>query len=714
MSGFLALFHIWSTRRNLQPQAIQHPGIHSYHEKSSGSDIDPYSDVKRKYVEGRGTPWFLSNKRPERLRENLNELEELLESQYIACVSWRNTRNLQFVLSNTVLVSISIAADSPDIEKIVIDKTLAGKFSEYIFDGVMEENYMFFSLLEKSKLMVVNYSKKIYNERRDMEKISFYEPKVTMIDIPGPSGRRVKRHCLRNIQSNLLCVWWTSSGEEAWPWSPLASDADRANIVLLSMTTISSVFTIDVQAYTRTDGELLDVIFSHSQPNQVLTVEQSQSSSSKYLVESCVYELTGTKFSKISNTPIPIKSKIICQCRNYLQNKIVLVSSNGSLILWNEYHQKAKTTKPAFVSNYISWHPADYLFLLSNVKGDIQIFDIALNCLCVQLISDVMDSQRYLCLSQYFFSSPKLKKVCWAHDSGLGPTPDAVSCSDDIFLVFERGPVGLLRLELGVCTQGQITPVELACEYLKHDQLEEGVALLGALNWNTNGVVCFHCLVLLTDHLFRQPFNKNVEGCIEEALGSFYAPVRPLVENTILQYRDDISRIARRFFHHLLRHKRFEKAFLLAVDIGSKDLFMDIHYLAVDEEKLDLAEASKQRALQIHYLEKNEGLSDVPSDYLSEEINTDHLIEINRQIQNVNINGLSSNDGQSRRRRQVKEEDEPVRYNFEDSDDDKVEDDPVAWALASRSGQLPTNERPSDIQQNGVADDLKLVHFGNV
>lgn len=78
----------------------------------------------------------------------------------------------------------------------------------------------------------------------------------------------------------------------------------------------------------------------------------------------------------------------------------------------------------------------------------------------------------------------------------------------------------------------------------------------------------------------------------------------------------------------------------------------------------------------------------MPSDYLSEEINTDHLIEINRQIQNVNINGLSSNDGQSRRRRQVKEEDEPVRYNFEDSDDDKVEDDPVAWALASRSGML--------------------------
>lgn len=31
---------------------------------------------------GRGTPWFLSNKRPERLRENLNELEVNFTSKY--------------------------------------------------------------------------------------------------------------------------------------------------------------------------------------------------------------------------------------------------------------------------------------------------------------------------------------------------------------------------------------------------------------------------------------------------------------------------------------------------------------------------------------------------------------------------------------------------------------------------------------------------------
>jgi len=93
--------------------------------------------------------------------------------------------------------------------------------------------------------------------------------------------------------------------------------------------------------------------------------------------------------------------------------------------------------------------------------------------------------------------------------------------------------------------------------------------------------------------------NSEREGLLEETLGSFYAPSRPLSDVTVLQFRDMISKLSRRFFHHLLRYKRFEKAFLLAVDIGAKDLFMDIHYLASDLGNTPLAEVAKQRAIQI-------------------------------------------------------------------------------------------------------------------
>lgn len=61
---------------------------------------------------------------------------------------------------------------------------------------------------------------------------------------------------------------------------------------------------------------------------------------------------------------------------------------------------------------------------------------------------------------------------------------------------------------------------------------------------------------------------------LQATLATFYAPKPPISEVTIVEYRDPISRLARRFFHHLLRYARFDKAFLLAVDIGARDLFM--------------------------------------------------------------------------------------------------------------------------------------------
>ena len=39
--------------------------------------------------------------------------------------------------------------------------------------------------------------------------------------------------------------------------------------------------------------------------------------------------------------------------------------------------------------------------------------------------------------------------------------------------VFYRGPLCLLRLELGVLTNGRLGSVELVSEYIKHEQAEE-------------------------------------------------------------------------------------------------------------------------------------------------------------------------------------------------------------------------------------------------
>ncbi|ELU00027.1 hypothetical protein CAPTEDRAFT_109989, partial [Capitella teleta] len=45
---------------------------------------------------------------------------------------------------------------------------------------------------------------------------------------------------------------------------------------------------------------------------------------------------------------------------------------------------------------------------------------------------------------------------------------------------------------------------------------------------------------------------------------------------------------------------RFEKAYLLAVDIGSRDLFMDLHHVARDKGEQALAEVSLRKANQLN------------------------------------------------------------------------------------------------------------------
>jgi len=51
------------------------------------------------------------------------------------------------------------------------------------YAGVVEENFMVLSFVEKSKLAIVNFSKKASNEKKDIEKLSSYEPKVVCVII---------------------------------------------------------------------------------------------------------------------------------------------------------------------------------------------------------------------------------------------------------------------------------------------------------------------------------------------------------------------------------------------------------------------------------------------------------------------------------------------------------------------------------------------------
>lgn len=83
------------------------------------------------------------------------------------------------------------------------------------------------------------------------------------------------------------------------------------------------------------------------------------------------------------------------------------------------------------------------------------------------------------------------------------------------------------------------------------------------------------------------------------ALSSFWAPVKPHCQEVIEEYENSVKSLSRRFFHLLLRHQLFEKAFCLAIDIGDHDLFMDMNYYAWTIKDSEMAIAAKNKAIEL-------------------------------------------------------------------------------------------------------------------
>ncbi|WAR20211.1 FRITZ-like protein, partial [Mya arenaria] len=388
----------------------------------------------------------------------------------------------------------------------------------------------------------------------------------------APKNKRPEK--LRdNIKEMEVLVWWSNSSKEAMPWSPMATDRDRANIIAVSCHGPN----IDIMTFTRTECDPVSTKFSQLHAYRFYTVEQGMGSAGETTVKAATYEIVQNKIQRISVINIALKSMVQCEGRSPGEDRLVLGCADSTLVIYDENKKVTQMTRAGLIPSVIAWHPTGTIFYVGSARGDIQVYDIALSPLRLQLLSEEPNPLNILPTARFF-----------------------------------KGPVGVLLMPLGVVSRERFSCVELVKEYIRSKQLEEAVSLLGAMGWDTDGASCYSCLTAIVTHLLKMPLNAEREVQLETAMGTFYAPKRALSEMTILDYRDPISRLARRFFHHLLRYARFDKAYLLAVDIGARDLFMDIHYMALDKGETALAEVSRRKAEQVD----SESLADSFDDHL--------------------------------------------------------------------------------------------------
>ncbi|CAH1792439.1 unnamed protein product [Owenia fusiformis] len=595
MASCMTELHLW-TLRNQTIVSDGDVGCYTYHERGETVSVvdQPYYQQKQQYTEGRGTTWAPKTKRPDKLRDAIKEAEDLLSGQPCVSCLWTSRYSLQILLANGTILNYSVNPNSGDVERITIDKSLVGKLSADVFtDVIVTDAYFIMSYMERGKLDFVYFNKKSQEGgAKKQEKISTLDPKVSQIDLPGPTGRRLKRSLSANVNQNMVLVWWHTASEEAWPWSPMSSDIERANMILLSI--VGSK--VDIAAFIRTEYDPVDVSFSCLQPHQIFSVEQSSNAVGEHTVDITVYEHVRNKLQRAAVTTVPLKSSVVCQARNHGEDRQLLGLQDNTLVLHDDLRKITQMTQADVEVSVVCWHPEDTIFCVCSKTGDIQLFDMALSPLLTKMVSETPVTKNVLSLAPYFRSPPRVCSVEWCNFPCEAP---GIDTTEPLLIHFDRGPLGLLLFQGGAMNGSVLTPLHLLNHYCRHRQMDQAVNLCSSLNWDSDGPSCYTVLSKVMNCLLKMSLNPDREAQLETCLGCFYAPCRPLSEVTVLEYRDQISRLARRFFHHLLRYSRFEKAFLLAVDIGSRDLFMDIYHVAKDRGELALAAAAKRKADQI-------------------------------------------------------------------------------------------------------------------
>ncbi|XP_073068575.1 WD repeat-containing and planar cell polarity effector protein fritz homolog isoform X3 [Manis javanica] len=596
MSFCLTELHLWSLKNTLHV-GDRDIGIYQYYDKKD-PPVTEHGDLeeKQKLAESRDYPWILKNRRPEKLRDSLKELEELMQNSQCVLSKWKNKYVCQLFFGSGVMVSLSLSG--PQLEKVVIDRSLVGKLiSDTISDALVTDSFIILSFLTQNKLCFIQFTKKMGSPdlNKRLEKLSALDYKISYCEIPGPVNKTTERHLAINCVQDAVVCWWPLVSDDAWPWAPISSEKDRGNLLLLGYTQGR----LEVLNSVRTEWDPLDVCFSTKQPHQVLTVEHSINIDKESMADSCIYQCVRNKIQCVSVTRIPLRSKAISCCRNVTEDKLILGCEDSSVILYETHRRVTLLAQAGLRPSLISCHPSDAILLVGSNQGELQIFDMALSPIYIQLLAEDRSPREILQFNQFFDISSSLVQMQWLAPRVVSQKPESEDIYDLLFLRFDRGPLGVLLFKLGIFTRGQLGLVDLLFQYIHCNEISEAISILSSMNWDTLGRQCFISMSAIVNHLLRQKLTPEREAQLEASLGTFYAPTRPLLDTTVLEYRDPISKYARRFFHHLLRYQRFEKAFLLAVDIGARDLFMDIHYLALDKGELALAEVARKRANDI-------------------------------------------------------------------------------------------------------------------
>lgn len=168
------------------------------------------------------------------------------------------------------------------------------------------------------------------------------------------------------------------------------------------------------------------------------------------------------------------------------------------------------------------------------------------------------------------------------------PYPNSSNLS--LLLQFSQGgPIGLIDIHYPFNSIHSLFKYYLNAKNYSHI-----IDLLWCLDWSRQDNDCRIAISYIVQEIFRH-MNYDEYFYIEQILRTFYAPLRPISDASILRNRSFINQIATRYFYHLLKGKFYSQALQLAKHLENRTIYLDLYYACdIDNEKTIMNVCSKK------------------------------------------------------------------------------------------------------------------------
>jgi hypothetical protein len=288
------------------------------------------------------------------------------------------------------------------------------------------------------------------------------------------------------------------------------------------------------------------------------------------------YELSIYYYENFRSVPlrlvhIPSLSSIILYVIRSSSYTIVCLT-DSTLICIDEMNHIQRSKLCVLTRNLTGlwWIINNLLFAVADEHGSIVFYDIALNPIWPVLSSyKKLNFHHLLNLDKFLVSINQLI------------IPNSSSSNLTLLLQFSQGgPIGLIDLHFPLNNIHSLFKF-----YLNSQNYSYIIDLIWCLDWTRQDHDCRLVISYISQELFRR-MNSNEYFHLEQILRTFYSPLRPISDASILRNRSFINQIATRFFYYLLKGKYYSKALQLAKHLENRSIYLDLYYACdYDNEK---------------------------------------------------------------------------------------------------------------------------------